>query len=700
MFYNIYPWVMERHHEEVRSLSPWLRQAQLFRYFTEEMPLEIRATDRFAGWYGYETEPEAPEPVPGFPFYAVLTEEERALRQGLAALNTEVNFTPAHTCLDYGTIVSRGLIHYVEQVECALTEEPENDRLQAMKLSFDAVVGVAERYAVLAEEQAQKAEGSDQERLLRMAAALRRVPLQPAEDFLQAVQSVWLMHMLIPVAEQCWSSISIGRIDQYLYPYYKKALAEGQTEEELQAILRQLFLLLDSYGDGACAMNIGGMDAAGNDCMNGLSELLIRTEKEMALRAPIFAVRVTPKTPAHILDSLIDFDLFKIGQPTFYGEMPCRQAMVERGVPAADAVDFSANSCMGLVLAGREFADMWGIKFNMHLPLELAVNGGKPFVGTLPVALKTPPCEITDFESLVVQYERYVQELLGIYAALYRKVAQETAENRPDPLLSALTEGCIHRRCDRSVGAEYNAITVETIGLVNTIDALCALREQVFEKGAYSLLQVVEAAKTNFEGNEALRRALVSAPKYGENRQEVNALCRRLGETIAQAGRDCRFENFYYLPSLHTIDCNVGFGSAQGATLDGRPAGEPVNKNANPSHLLRHTAHTDHILSAASLPQTGFSGGQPIDLYFEKAWFADKALRNKIKALILTYFEQGGLQFQVNSVDIALLEAAHREPEKYPHVIVRVGGFSLWFRDISPAAREDMIVRAKQGEIV
>ena len=522
--------------------------------------------------------------------------------------------------------------------------------------------------------------------------------MYPARDFFEAVQSLWLMHSLIPMAEMSWASISLGRMDQFLYPYYEKAAADGISREEMKAILGNFFVLLDSYGDGACALNIGGADADGNDMTNALSYLLLETEKETALRAPIFAVRVHDGMPEDYLDSLIDFDLFKIGQPTFYGEIPARTAVAKRGIETETAAGFAANSCMGLILPGREFADMWGVMFNMHLPLELALNGGKPLHGEMPFEMKTEPKEITSFEDLLIQYEKYLAELTEKSAELYRIVAEETAANHPDPLLSVLTAGCMEKRLDRAVGAEYNTVTVEAMGMVNTCDALEAIRKLVFEQRKYTVGELLEAARRNYDGDDVLLAEMRNCAKYGMNDENCIGICLRVGEMLNRACRREQRGNLYFLPSLHTIDVNVSYGGRLCATLDGRRAGTPVNKNANPSSLLGETEHTAVIQSAAALPQTDFSGGQPIDLYFDASWFRDEESRAKIKSLIRTYFRLGGLQLQVNSIDIPLLEKAHEDPDSYPWVIVRKGGYSVRFTELGEDTRRDFIDSQKRAE--
>jgi len=719
MYYSIQDKIIGTHYEEWKKLPVPLMISEIFRHFTEEIPVFFREDDRIAGWYGYEDKEDtfiAPfayldpdfgitalsdgSPAPKVKHQQILSKKEKALRKHLADdLKTIVSFSPGHTCIDYQTVIEKGLAFYLEKIESRLFALPEDPMLLAMKSCLESCDIYAKRFAKLADMTAEQTTDREKKiRLQKIRNALLKVPMKPAESFLEAVQSVWIMHTLIPAAEMSWASISIGRMDQYLYPFYQKAIAEGESREEIREILKNVFRLLDSYGDGACALNIGGMDMEGRDMFNELSALFLEVEKEMALRAPILAVRITPKTDVSVWDQLIDFDLFRIGQPTFYNEAACREAVMSRGISEEEAADFSVNSCMGLYLSGREFADMWGIKFNSHLPLELALNDGRPFHCELGFELKTPPKRITCREELFKQYEKYFAELMVLCADLYHKVALHAEAHHPDPLLSALTEGCAESGRDRSVGAKYQTVTVETMGLINTCDAIEAVCELVFERKEYTLEQMIDACRNHYNEDAVMLQKIRSCKKYGMDDENVNAVCKRVSEGVFRACKAQNKANLLFLPSLHTIDVNVGYGADLYATLDGRLSGDPVNKNANPSDLVKDLAHTGHILSAASVCQTKFSGGQPIDLYFHKSWFESAQMRDNIKILIMTYFQKGGLQLQVNSVDIALLEKAHKSPEQYPHVIVRKGGFSVHFTELSREVREEFIEHAKKEE--
>ena len=697
MIYNIVNYVKQQHYAELAACSPVARQVKLLKLMVEEMPLHLDDTDQFACRYGFEEGTVLlPKTRVVFSDAYPLSEEITALKAHLDRVNHEVMFTRAHTCVDYGMVLQYGLKFYVEKVETALNASPENEMLLAMKGELEIVLRCGERFAALAKERWESAKTEESRRRFgTIYEALCHVPQNGARTFLEAVQSLWIVHCVIPMSEMDWASISLGRLDQYLYPFYVSHLQNGGTREEAKAILKQLFRLLDTYGDGACALNIGGMDANGNDQMNDLSRLLIEVEKELCLRAPIFAVRVTPNMPNDVLDELIDPALFSVGQPTFYGEESCRRALLTRGVEDEEAVNFSVSSCMGLVVSGSEFSDMWGVKFNAHLPLELAVNG-QPFDEKEPVSSAIPVVAPTSFETIVEQFLAHTAEQFSRCADVYHAIAHHQAKNTPNPLVSALTKGCVEARGDRSVSAKYNSVTVELFGMMNACNALLAIRELVFQKKLYTLEQLVTAAKANYVGYDRLRNDVIACIQYGENNADTNEFCKDICHRVYLILKDSRRGNHQFLPSLHTLEGNVTYGKRIGPTLDGRLSGEPLCKNANPSPLLKSWVHTNVVLSATALDQHEFSGGQPIDLYFDKDWFAIKETRDKIRGLIVTYLQLGGLQLQVNSADVELLKRAHETPDQYPQLIVRIGGFSMYFCDLPPAVREEFIQRFQQ----
>lgn len=416
--------------------------------------------------------------------------------------------------------------------------------------------------------------------LVRMRDALMQVPYEPARDFYEALQSIWIMHTILPASERSWASVSIGRMDQFLYPDYKAWLETGNTREEAKELLKSFFLLLDSYGDGSGTLNLGSE-------WNELSELLLEVEMEVRYRAPIVAVRMRQDSGAELYDKFINKSLFEFGQPTFYSEENCLKAMRWRGM--SEKEDFAVNSCMGNVVVGDELADMWGCCVNMSLPLELAVNMGKPMHGELPQSLQkfiqvTPEKP----ESMVVikrKYEQYLHGIVQYVTKQNQKRAAWMALNRPNPMLSLLLNDCVSYGRDRAHaavhvlgeaahklipcadllvyseeeilagrGAKYHNVTVLAMGNAHASDALAAIEQLVFNEKAYTLNQLLEVATHNYASFV------------------LNAL--------ADSCESCYNGNLRYLPTCHTIDANIQFGGCVYASLDGRMDGEAFAKMA------------------------------------------------------------------------------------------------------------------------
>jgi len=333
---------------------------------------------------------------------------------------------------------------------------------------------------------------------------------------------------------------------------------------------------------------------------------------------------------------------------------------------------------------------MWGIMFNSHLPLELAISG-KPFKGEFPMKLNTSFTEPQNFEALKASYAAYFREIMAYCVALNEKNTLAKSQYDPDPFLSALTEDCIDTARDRAYGCRYRTVTVETMALTNTADSLTAVEKLVYTDKKFTLQQLTEAAKANYVGCDTIRSDILACSKYGTDSDTADKNLIWLMELASEVTKAHNHGNVYYCPSLHTLNANVSYGQTLSATLDGRLSGTPTNKNAGPSNSVRRNDPTSLILSAGRLPQYLFNGGQPIDLSFSPSAVENDA--EKIAALVRTYASMNGLQMQVNSVDTDTLKKAHESPENYKDVIVRMGGYSCYFTALSASTRLEFIER-------
>jgi len=673
---------------ELEGMSVPVREATIFCKQLEVLPLHIHDGDLFVGWYGYETKKDLEKIYTVPPMEPVPVDETAPVN--LIAKHGYIvgGYDRAHHELDYRYLLEGGLNRVKARVEAELAK-PGNDQqkidyLQGMLVALKGPVILGERYARLAESQAEATDNAaDKARLARIAAACRKVPMEAPADFFEALQSAVLIRVLTGISAFTCVSVSFGNFDQYMYPYYAVSKAKGIPEEETVTLLRQFYRLLDSYDGNDCAVSVGGVDENDRDMTNELSYLMIKAEKLSKLRAPLFVARINKNTPRELMRELVSKELFEIGQPSFYSEENCRAAVSTRGIPMEIARHFQVSTCMNLVMAKSEASHGWGCQVNAHLPLELALNNGKPLVGELPYNFKTTAkSEYNSIDEIYAQYKSYAEELFTIAMDWNQQETVEQSRIQPDVWLSMMTDDCIARGRDRwDGGAVYHNLIIEIMGFANASDAVTAIEELVFEQKKYTVAQLIEAAQANFEGYEDIHHDLMNAGKYGMNNARADAHAKRLLDVHAEICEAAKTENRTYLPSLHTLWNDVGWGAERPAFLDGRKAGEPVSKNAGPTTLARRAGPTHLAISACKIDQIRYNGGQALDVHIGIRNMDSLANRDKIAAYIQTYFNMGGLQLQVNGLSSDTLQKAYDDPDAYPDLLVRIGGHSRYFKD-------------------
>lgn len=691
-------------HENEGHVSA-LREARIFEHILEKIPIYCRDGELIAGDFGWHDsgEPEfsrfftnIPKTAENAPVSSSSPEEEMHRE-----FHCFGNYTPAHTCVDYGKLLRLGIEGIIMEVMASQKEVKNSGSayLEAIKVALEALLKYCARITGLLEQTLSEGKGAS-ESLKRLMPICRNVPLHPAASFHEALQSVWFLHSMIGVSEYCDSSISLGNFDQYIYPFFRKSLEAGTGIQEMEEMLHHFFVKLNRYGDAACTINLGGMDKDGNDLCNSLTEMIIRVFSKGDFASPILAARIHPGIPQTIFDSLTTPKLFAKGQPTFYGEISCRKALAERGVPAERINGWSANSCMGLVIQGAEISDMWGAVVNFLLPLELALNGGAPLCKNLPIKLKTSPSsKYANFAELKSKFLEYLSELTAYCVNNSRIHLEQARKDRQNPFVSSFIESCIARGQDRlSGGADYHTVIVEAFGLINASDALLAIEQLVFKRKKYSLARLLEAVNANFAGcHHDILKEILKIPKYGNGYVEADKPAAELADHFADIVSSFSEEGTVYAPSFHTLNVHISAGHKYGASLDGRLSGDPLAKNIGTSPGKSLKGHTSLMRSAATINQTKFSGGQALDISLDSTMLRSVDSMRKFQALLSAYFEMGGLQVQVNGISADILRAAVKEPDKHRDLIVRIAGYSSYFTRLEFDNQQEMILRFEKG---
>ncbi|OGV64653.1 MAG: hypothetical protein A3K19_29975 [Lentisphaerae bacterium RIFOXYB12_FULL_65_16] len=720
-----------------------VREGRIFSFTLARLPLSSRPETHLAGAFGAEWVPPSGAGVELGERFDAWCQAEAARRaaapptapKAWSLLNEWFHCSAssggdAHTTVDHARVITLGLDGILAEIERELegADVAKRDYLQGMQAALGGLKEWAARFAALAEQFAESAtDPREKQRLLGIAARCQHVPAKPARTLREALQAVWLVQLGIGISEHSPASLSVGRLDQYLYPLYEQERADGVTVEELAEVLADFFRTINTFGDPACTVNLGPAVGAGGAAgcsgeagqgssragsagqghcaaatenrFNPLSRLILDVVKRLRLPSPILAVRVHADTPPEAFDLFTDPALFEIGQPTFYGEEACRQALRRRGVPADQVAEWAANSCMGLVMPGAEWANMWGSVVNILLPLELALNRGRPFRHDLPFELASAaPVSYSTFGELFDTVRAFTGDLVDLCIAETEKRTRQNGETRPNPFVSALLDDCLRRGQDRLLGGcRYQTVTIEAFGLVNAADALLAIRTLVFEERRFTLAEMVEAVRGDFEMRPDILRAVLSVAKFGNGDPDADGLARQLSDRFAGAVLRHSHDPVYYAPSFHTLSAHIPAGAKMAASLDGRRAGEPLAKNMGTSPGRARDGHTALIRSAAAVDQAAFFGGQALDLRVDPGSLRTQDGRRKFQALLQTYFRLGGLQVQVNGVSAATLRQAMAEPEAHRDVLVRRAGFTTRYVGLPKPEQQELISRFEAG---
>jgi trans-4-hydroxy-L-proline dehydratase len=670
---------------DITSKTIAIREALIFEYILENIPIFHDSSNLLVGDFGFHD--ETPDEVKEFfrnnqaGNQSVVDVRSEAEKQLLQDFFCKGNYTSAHTCICYEKVINRGVKGMLEDIaaskQSAAGEELEY--LTAMEIALTAFLQFAERFVLQDKDAANN---------------LKHVPLNPARSFPEALQSIWLVHLVIGISEYNSASISLGRLDQYAYDCFLKS-----DEQEAELWLNNLWQRLNAYGDAACNVNLGGIDKDGNDLCNKLSYLIARTVRKNLLPSPILSARIHPGFPQNLFDLLTDPELFKVGQPTFYGEHACLKALRKRNIQESDIHKWTANSCMGLIIQGYEISDMWGCVVSTLLPLELALNNGAPFNKELTLKLRTAPCsQYDDFQSLYQKFREYWYEIIDFCIKANQQSSARYAAEFANPYISAFLDDCIARGQDRVAGGVryYNVIT-EAFALANAADALFTIKKLVFEQRKYTLAELVNAVKNNYAGHDELLGQILTLPKYGDGDSDADAMIAELARDFAAKISTYSNDKIAYAPSFHTLNAHVGAGKLYGASLDGRMQGTPFAKNIGTSLGKTRKDLTSLLISATSIDQSEFFGGQPLDISLDTALINSTEGKRKFQQLLQTYFKLGGLQLQVNGLTAETLQKALKEPDRYDDLIVRIGGYSNYFNRLSNDVRNEMVKRFSNG---
>ena len=598
-----------------------------------------------------------------------------------------------HCVPDYASVVNVGLEglrqQAVERLRQVGSDSPQGIFLKSVEIVLDAAIRLAERHAAEAESLlACYQHDTTNREATEIAARCRRVPRLPAQSFHDALQSLWLAHVVLYFESPQTAAISPGRLDQIFFPFFERDLAAGRlTMEQAIELLECLWIKLQE-GDESQNVTLGGLTRAGEDATNKLTEVMLDVTTRLKLPQPSISVRTHPKSPPWLYRKIAELARASSGQPSVFNDTVIAKALELVGVAADDARDYAIVGCYEPVVPGKTCC--WTTGGNVFLPkcLELAMNGGA-----------APSREESwDFDALLDAFFAQMSHAIELHAQTRDAHWRHFSAHHPRPYESALHQGCIENARDLSAGgARYNSISCSAIGLANAADGLAAIRKCVYEENRFTLGEVFAAMGANFEGCEGLRLALDAAPKYGNDDPIVDALAVQIGEDFCRKvlARHSAYGPRYW-PSLGMFMQHLA-GRNLGAGPDGRRRGEPLSFGAGPVPGRNRRGPTAVLRSVARLPHTLCPNGSN----FLTISLPPSALKGEVSlanlaALIRTYFDLGGMHLMFNVVDAEVLRDAKQRPQLHRDLLVRISGLSAYFIQLDPSLQDDLITRTSR----
>lgn len=584
----------------------------------------------------------------------------------------------------------------------------KRDFYESVILAMEGASAFIARYAELAE---RLAEGPNRAHLLEVAGICRKLAAEPPETYHEAVQSVWFLYVILQMEGNA-SSFSPGRMDQYLYPYYRRSRADGMTLAQALEITECLWLKFNQlvylrnsnsaryFAGFPIGFNVavGGQKEDGSDAVNDLSYLFLKAQEQLLLPQPNLSCRIHRGSPQAFLETASRVVGLGSGMPQFFNDEAVVPALEAHGVSHRDAMNYGIVGCVELTTHGNALAWSDAAMFNLVKALELTINHGVDFLTGERLGLDLG--DLTTYRSFreledafAAQIDYFADRMVSCVTA----VEQMHEKLLPTPFLSAVVDDCLAVGRDVTQGgAHYNFAGVQAIQVANVADSLAAIRELVFDRKLLPADRLLHALQTDYAGEEAVRVMLLHrAPKYGNDVAWVDALGAKWADYFANRLRKYRNgRGGIYQMGLYTVSAHVPMGQNVGASADGRRAREPLADGGVSAMYGRDTQGPTALLhSVSQLPFREASNGTLLNMKFLPQFFKTQAGIEKFTSFLRAFVELGISHVQFNVLNEADLRAAQREPERYRGLTVRVAGYTAYFTELARDLQDEIIAR-------
>jgi len=713
----------------VGNMGPTPRSCQIFPEYSwswieEELDtLEKRRTERFriadddkknlrdvfAFWKGRSTSEIANEIIPD--------ESKKASKAGLFTIGAPGTGI-GHVIVDYHSVITRGFNDILKDIESLKVEHTGDVKkeqfYESVRIQIDAAICFARRFSNLATKLAEKEKDTDRrEELLEIARICSKVPAEPADTFHEALQSFWFIHLLVQT-ESNGHSISTGRFDQLMFPFYQRDIEKGKlTREDALELLEMMWVkftslikLRNEYYSIAFAghpmfqnLTVGGQDDAGDDVTNDITRLVLEATANIRVTQPTVSFRWHRKTPINLKLQVIELVSQGLGMPGIFNDEAIIPMMLDKGTAESEAYNYSILGCVEPIIEGKSDPRPNIGYVNLPKIMEITLNNGRdPKTGELVGKETGNPREFRSIDEVMKAYEEQIDCAIELLTQADRKVAGVLAEHKPTPFISSLLEGCLSSgRTMQDGGAVYNSGGIMGVGVAIVADSLAAIRKYIFEEKELTFDEMLEILKNDYEGYEELRARLENDhSKYGNDIEKVDILARDSGRAFCNSIQSrMTTRNGPYHGALFSVSMYIPQGEVLGATPDGRKAGVMLSDGVSPTQNRDTHGPTAAMKSVARLDHSLCYNGTLYNMKFTPDFFDTLARREKFIGMIDAYFQMGGFHVQFNVVSRETLEDAKVNPLQHRDLIVRVAGYSAYFIELDPFVQDEVIARTE-----
>lgn len=596
------------------------------------------------------------------------------------------------------------------------SSEPKKVFYNSVCITLNASCKFIKRYADLAENMA-KAEKNEplKKNLIKISATCNYLSANAPSDLHQAVQSAWFLFVILHMESNA-SSFSPGRMDQYLFPYYKNSSPETDPAEIVELFdalfikFNQIVYMRNEHSARYFAgfpigfnVTIGGQKINGDDATNELSYLILKAQEHVRLPQPNLTARLHKNSPDDFINECSRIIGLGTGMPQIVNDESIIPALKTAGISNEDAIDYVLVGCVELSTQGNYLGWSDAAMFNLVKVLELTLNDGKCMLTGEQTGLKTGNlADIKEFSDLESAFADQIGFFMEKMTKLCEAVEKAHQDHLPSPFLSCVTDNCLEKGIDVTAGgAKYNMSGIQAIQVANIADSLMAIRKLVYDEQMVSRESFHKTLLNNFEGEEPIRQICINhVPKYGNDEFQVDEMGAKWIKYFAQKLKSYRnYRGGEYQMGLYTVSAHVPMGDNVGATPDGRKAHSPLaDGGLSPMYGRDKTGPTAVLNSVARIPSILAANGSLLNMKFLPSVFRDEDDRTKFSSFLKSFVQLPLHHIQFNVVTADELIKAKADPQSYRGLTIRVAGYTAFFTELAENLQDEIIRRTTHGE--